>query len=100
MLIVCCIYVQDIQMTNNCFNLTPLAMDDFPQINMGEPTMWKVTEHQDNMGCDKFKEYMKGSVMFEDIFDLCSTQASSITLPLEDWYIISHLTINESDQHL
>lgn len=84
MMIVCCIYVQDIQMTNSCFNLTPLVIDDFPQINMGEATMWKATEHQDNVGCDKFKEYMKGSVMFEDIFDICSTQASSITLPLED----------------
>lgn len=77
--------VQDTQMANNCFNLPPLAIDDFPQISLAETTTLKPIEHhQDAMGCDKFKEYMKGSVMFEDIFDLCSTQGNFTILPIED----------------
>ncbi|KAL2937183.1 NAC domain-containing protein 86 [Bienertia sinuspersici] len=77
--------IQDMQMGNNYFNLPPLAIDDFPQMNLSETTMLKPLDHQDqNMVCDKFKEYMKGAVMFEDIFDLCSTQGTSINLPLED----------------
>lgn len=77
-------------MANNYFNLPPLAIDDFPQMNLSETTMaLKPIDHHhqqemNNLGCDKFKEYMKGA-MFEDIFDLCATQGTtSINLPLED----------------
>ncbi|XP_021775769.1 NAC domain-containing protein 86-like [Chenopodium quinoa] len=79
---------QDMQMANNYFNLPPLAIDDFPQMNISETTMSlkPIDHHQEmsNLGCDKFKDYMKGAIMFEDIFDLCSTQGTSINLPLED----------------
>ncbi|CAO2813807.1 unnamed protein product [Amaranthus hypochondriacus] len=80
--------VQDMQMGNNCFNyLPPLTMDDyFPQMNLSETTITKPIDHrqESNLVCDKFKDYVKGAVMFEDIFDLCSTHGTSINLPLED----------------
>ena len=76
------------QMADNCFNyLPPLTMDDyFPQMNLSETTITKSIDHhqQSNLGCDKFKDYVKGAVMFEDIFDLCSTRGTSINLPLAD----------------
>ena len=73
-------------MSSNYFNLPPLGIDDFPQINISGTTTFKLIDHhqETSIGCDKFKDYMKGSIMFEDIFDLCSTQGSSIPLPLED----------------
>ncbi|KAK9666824.1 hypothetical protein RND81_14G213800 [Saponaria officinalis] len=77
-------FIQDMQMASNYFNLPPLGMEDFPQINISGTPIFKPIDHHDTIGCDKFKEYMKGSIMFEDIFDLCSTQGNSIPLPLED----------------
>ena len=78
-------------MGNNCFNFPQFAMDDFTYMGAAETTMPKTTYHQDAVeitGCDKFKEYMNGMVMFEDIYDLCSTQGNSVTLPLEDQLIM------------
>ncbi|KAL9231832.1 hypothetical protein vseg_007002 [Gypsophila vaccaria] len=78
-------FIQDMQMASNYFNLPPLGIEDFPQINISGTPIFKPIDHQDTtIGCDKFKEYMKGSIMFEDIFDLCSTQGNSIPLPLEE----------------
>nr|WLO57476.1 NAC transcription factor 17 [Rheum palmatum] len=71
------LFHEDIQVTE-CLNAnypppySSLLLDDFPQINVGD-----VYE-------EKFKEYMSGTMMLEDIFVLCSSQDASMIPSLQD----------------
>ncbi|KAK9266669.1 hypothetical protein L1049_000831 [Liquidambar formosana] len=80
---------QDIQMPNYASEhyqlpYPPLALEDFPQINIMEAKPSKAESIDEFMMYDRYRDYMSGTTMLEEILSLCSSQENSIVLPMQD----------------
>ncbi|KAA8523390.1 hypothetical protein F0562_009813 [Nyssa sinensis] len=63
----------------------PLALEDFPQIDIAETKPSKPETIDEYIMYDKYRECMSGTTMLEEIFLLCSPEENSINLSMQEY---------------